>query len=198
MVGIGRFHRRRSVKHGGLRSGLGGIARTIRRTVALTVGIARLGAGLRTRLGPGLAVIGLRVLFLLGDAPRRTDTQHRAEVHLRGRTDEVQLLLGGGTGNRYHDVRITHGGNLGFRHAGGVDSVTDNRDRLRDVLIGDLTLSVTRHGRSKDQLGSALQIEGQVGIRGYVLREVPDRQCRARRHDGDGERHERAHGTSLV
>ena len=45
---------------------------------------------------------------------------------------------------------------------------------------------------------AALQVEGQVGIRGYALGKVPDRKCRARRHDGDGQGHERAHGASLV
>ena len=89
-------------------------------------------------------------------------------------------------------------GDLRLGHAGGVDSVADNRDRLGDVLFGDLTLSIARHGRRQDELSAALQVEGQVGIRGYALGKVPDRKCRTRRHNGDGEGHERAHGASLM
>ena len=47
-------------------------------------------------------------------------------------------------------------------------------------------------------LSAALQVKGQVGIRGYALGNVPNRQCRTRRHNGDSEGHERAHGASLI
>ena len=100
--------------------------------------------------------------------------------------------------NRHHNVRATHRGDLRLGHAGGVNTITDNRDRLRDVFLGDLALPLRRRGRSKDQLSTTLEVKGQVGIRGHALHEVPDRKCRARRQDGDGQGHERAHGASLV
>ena len=128
------------VQDGGMNAGLGRVSRGsaalfTRLSAAL---LARLSAGLLTRL----RVIHLRLLLILERVLRGPDTQHRAEVHLRGRTDQVQLLLGGGAGNRHHNVRATHRGDLGLGHAGGVNTITNNRDRLRDVLLGDLTLSL--------------------------------------------------------
>ena len=140
----------------------------------------------------------MSVLLVLNDALRRPDAQHRAEVHLRGRTNQVELLLGGGAGNRHHDVGATEGGDLRLGHTGSVNTITNNRDRLRDVFFGDLALPLRRRGRSQDQLSTTLEVKGQVGIWGYALSKVPDRKCRARRHDGDGQGHERAHGASLV
>ena len=134
----------RLVQSGGLNAGLGRVSRSS--AALLTRLLAALLAGLRTRLSAGLLtrlrVIHLRLLLILGDALRGPDAQHRAEVHLRGRTDQVQLLLGGGAGNRHHNVRATHRGDFGLGHAGGVNTITNNRDRLRDVLLGDLALSL--------------------------------------------------------
>ena len=190
--------RGRLIQCGGLNARLGCLGGRCTRLGRLGGRSARLLARLGTGLGPRLRRIRLGGLLVLDDALSCADTQDGAEVHLRGRTNKIQLLLRGCAGDRHHDVRAAHRGDLRLGHAGGVDSVADNRDRLGDVLFGDLTLSIARHGRRQDELSAALQVKGQVGIRGHALHEVPDRKCRARRHDGDGQGHERAHGASLV
>ena len=166
-------------------------------------GVSRLGGltGLRSLTGlrglvsrPDLRLSLCSRHQVLGQA----HAQHRAEVHLRGGADQVQLLLGGGARDRHHDVRVAQRGDLGLGHARGIDSVTNNRDCLSDVLVGDLALSLGRHGRGQDELGAALEIEGQVGVWRYPLGEMPKRKRRARRHDGDDQRHERAHRASLM
>ena len=195
-VRVGSAARSRLIQGGGLDTRLSSISRA---GAAL---LTRLSTGLLTRLSTALRtrlrVIHLGLLLVLENALRGPNAQHGAEVHLRGRTDQIQLLLGRGAGNRHHDVGATHRGDLGLGHAGGVNTITNNRDRLRDVFLGDRTLPLRRRGRGQDQLGTTLEVKGQVGIRGHALHEVPDRKCRARRQDGDGQGHERAHGASLV
>ena len=184
----------------GLRGGSRGrgrllaVARALLGALGVRRRLSRLAAGTRaglSRLRRGRPTRGVLAGDVLGGllGAARKDAQDRAEVHDGRGTHQLQGGLAGLTGQRDHDVLTALAGDLRLGDTGGVHALADHLDGLLDVVVTDRR-AIGGGGR-QDELGPALQIEGEAGgERGLVPH--ASRHERTETDDKDEDEHQEA------
>ena len=115
---------------------------------------------LRRRLGQLI----VRSAGILSHRSTGTRDQHRAERHICRRLNQLTSLSANRSGNRNNHVitRTERGSNLRLRHAGTINALTNNLNRLVQLLLGDVPIRRAIDLRRKNHLSTTRKVQGKL------------------------------------
>ena len=117
-----------------------------------------------SRLRGRLGQLIVRSAGILSHRSTGTRKQHRAERHICRRLNQLTSLSANRSGNRNNHVitRAEGGGNLRLRNAGTINALTNNLNRLVQLLLGDVLIRRAIDLRRKNHLSTTRKVQGEL------------------------------------